>query len=150
MIFPASSAARPSAAARIRGGALAPGLRGDAQFYQRRDGVLIRIRVVGLPASETGFFALHIHEGGSCAGEGFPATGGHYNPGLAPHPQHAGDLPPLLSCHGMAEAEVLTDRFTVRGILGRTLVIHSGPDDFHTQPSGNPGDKIACGQILRV
>lgn len=147
MVFPLQ---RPDAVARLQGGADAPGLRGGAQFYQRRDGVLIRIHVAGLPESASGFFALHIHEGGSCAGSGFPATGGHYNPGFVPHPQHAGDLPPLLSCHGVAEAEALTDRFSVRSILGRTLVIHSEPDDFHTQPSGNSGEKLACGVIHRV
>lgn len=42
---------------------------------------------------------------------------------------------------------VLTDRFRVRDIIGRTVVIHSGPDDFHTQPAGNAGEKIACGVI---
>ena len=45
---------------------------------------------------------------------------------------------------------VLTDRFSVSDILGRTLVIHISPDDFTTQPSGNSGKKIACGQILRA
>lgn len=44
----------------------------------------------------------------------------------------------------------LTDRFTVKEILNRTVVIHSRPDDFTTQPSGNSGEKIACGVIKSV
>ena len=44
----------------------------------------------------------------------------------------------------------LTDRFTICEIVGRTVIVHSGPDDFTTQPSGNAGSKIACGQIRAV
>lgn len=62
---------------------------------------------------------------------------------------HAGDLPPLLSCQGNAYLSVKTDRFSVNEIIGRTVVIHSNPDDFHTQPAGNAGKKIACGVIQR-
>ena len=90
----------------------------------------------------------HIHEGGACTGDGFADTGGHYNPAGADHPCHAGDLPPLFATGGgRAELRVLTDRFSVREIIGRTVVIHSGPDDFTTQPAGNAGSKIACGVI---
>lgn len=42
---------------------------------------------------------------------------------------------------------VKTDRFRVEEIIGRTVVIHSGADDFKSQPSGNAGEKIACGVI---
>lgn len=65
------------------------------------------------------------------------------------HPKHAGDLPPLLACQGSAYLSVKTDRFCVEDILGRTVVIHSDPDDFHSQPAGNAGKKIACG-VIRV
>ena len=58
-------------------------------------------------------------------------------------------LPPLLRCKGNAYLSVKTDRFTVDEIIGRTLVIHSDPDDFHTQPAGNAGKKIACGVIQK-
>ncbi len=140
-----------NAKARIRGGEQAPMLRGEATFSQQREGVLITVRVQGLPHSDTGFFALHIHEGDSCGGKAFAETGGHYNPGDDLHPMHAGDLPPLLSYHGgKAYLQVITDRFRLHDIINRTLVIHSGTDDFHTQPSGNAGEKIACGVIRRI
>lgn len=139
----------PKATARIRGGKEQPQLRGLVRFFQRSDGVIVEAEVSGLPKTETGFFAFHIHEGGSCAGEGFPDSGSHFNPGKTLHPNHAGDLPPLLGNHGSAYMKVFTDRFCVEEIVGRTVIIHSNPDDFHTQPSGNAGNKIACGVIQK-
>jgi Cu-Zn family superoxide dismutase len=41
----------------------------------------------------------------------------------------------------------LTDRFALRQVIGKTVILHSGVDDFTTQPSGNPGQILACGQI---
>ncbi|NLF57432.1 MAG: superoxide dismutase family protein, partial [Candidatus Hydrogenedens sp.] len=98
-------------------------------------------------------FGFHIHEGNACTGNAsdpFAATGGHFNPQSCPHPQHAGDLPPLFGNNGYAWSSVLTDRFTVDAIAGRTVVIHRRPDDFTTQPSGNSGEKIACGVIKKL
>ena len=63
------------------------------------------------------------------------------------HPHHAGDLPPLFGCGGDAYLSVLTDRFAVPDILGRTVVIHQDPDDFATHPSGHAGARIGCGVI---
>lgn len=51
---------------------------------------------------------------------------------------------------GNAYMKVLTGRFHVEQIIGRTVILHSNPDDFHTQPSGNAGTKIACGVIQRI
>jgi len=41
----------------------------------------------------------------------------------------------------------LTDRFTISEIIGKTIVIHISPDDFKSQPAGDAGKKIACGEI---
>jgi len=43
---------------------------------------------------------------------------------------------------------VLTDKFTVEEIIGKTIIIHNMPDDFTSQPAGNAGQKIACGIIM--
>ena len=135
----------PRAVACISGGRARPELKGVVRFDQKCGGVLVTSEIKGLP--EDGFFAFHIHEGRSCAGERFEHTAGHYNPAGARHPDHAGDLPPLLSNGGKAKMTVLTGRFRVDDIIGRTLVVHSKPDDFTTEPSGNAGEKIACGVI---
>lgn len=140
----------PDAVVRIAGGAEAPQLSGCVRFYQENGCVLIVARIFGLPKeSETGFFGFHIHQGRDCSGAGFSGTGGHYNPIEKDHPEHAGDLPPLIRCQGGAYLSFRTDRFSVNEIIGRTVVIHSDPDDFHTQPAGNAGKKIACGVICK-
>ncbi|MBR5217917.1 MAG: superoxide dismutase family protein, partial [Oscillospiraceae bacterium] len=121
----------PDAVAHIKGGADAPRLLGEVRFYQQNGCVLVVADLSGLsPTNKSGFFALHIHEGASCEGTGFSQTGGHYAPQGTDHPHHAGDLPPLLDCHGSAYLAVRTDRFRVSDVMGRTVVIHSGADDF--------------------
>ncbi|MBO5837548.1 MAG: superoxide dismutase family protein [Oscillospiraceae bacterium] len=143
-------AKRPAAMARISGGVDAPQLTGWVQFYQERGCVLVVARISGLPKqSKTGFFGFHIHQGEDCSGTEFSGTGSHYNPTQQLHPKHAGDLPPLLACGANAYLSVRTDRFSICDIIGRTVVIHSNPDDFHTQPAGNAGEKIACGVIYK-
>lgn len=139
------SSGRPGAVARIAGGKEYPCLYGTVKLYPRGKQVLVVVEICGLPKSETGFFALHIHEGTSCDGSGFSDSGGHFNPKNLPHPCHAGDLPNLLCSHGSAFMAVMTDRFTISQVLGKTVIIHSGPDDYRSQPSGDPGKKIACG-----
>ncbi|MBR2950708.1 MAG: superoxide dismutase family protein [Lachnospiraceae bacterium] len=140
----------PDAVAQIRGGVEVPKLSGCIRFYQQKGCVLIVAEIFGLPKeNETGFFGFHIHQGESCSGTDFSETGSHYNPVDQVHPKHAGDLPPLMCCRGNAYLAVKTDRFTVHDIIGKTVVIHSDPDDFHTQPAGNAGRKIACGVICK-
>jgi len=96
-------------------------------------------------------FGFHIHGGSSCSGnrtDPFAAAGEHYNPRGCEHPFHAGDMPPLFGNNGYAFQIFLTDRFSVNEIIGKTVIIHSGPDDFASQPGGNSGERIACGQIV--
>jgi len=140
----------PHAIAVIRGGSDAPNLFGEVKFFQNRNCVTLSVNIAGLPYSESGFFGFHIHEGHSCTGDGFADTGSHYNPSGAEHPRHSGDLPPLIECNGGAYMSVMTDRFRINDIIGKTIVIHSIPDDFTTQPAGNAGTKIACGVIRQI
>ena len=140
----------PDAVARITGGVEAPQLSGCVEFYQKNGCVLVVARILGLPKeSETGFFGFHIHQGRNCSGAEFSGTEGHYNPMGWAHSEHAGDLPPLIRCRGNAYLSFSTDQFCVNEIIGRTVVIHSDPDDFHTQPAGNAGRKIACVVICK-
>lgn len=114
----------PAAIAIISGDSAHSRLKGQVSFIPNPEGVLIVADVRGLPYSENGFFAMHVHEGGDCRGKGFPNTGAHYNPEKLPHPQHRGDLPPLLSNGGRAYMAVLSNRLRISDIIGRTLVIH--------------------------
>lgn len=148
------NSAHIQASAEIRGSAKYPNLHGRVKLVQMTNGVLLTAEVEGLPYDagkcSNGIFAFHIHSGGSCTGNGedpFADTDGHYNPNNCPHPYHAGDLPPLFGNKGYAYMSVFTDRFTVKEIVGRTVVIHASYDDFSSQPAGNAGAKIACGVI---
>ena len=151
----------PHAVAVMRGRAEHGGIHGTVKFYQSGEGVLVVADIQGLPAPsgacKSPIFAFHIHSGSDCTRNSggneedpFADAGSHYNPTDCPHPYHAGDMPPLFGAGGRAFLAFLTDRFTVREILGKTVIIHDGLDDFTTQPSGNAGNKIACGVISEV
>lgn len=147
----------PVAVASVRGGASNHQINGNVRFYQTPKGTFVVAEIVGLPVSEdkcgNGIFAFHIHSGTSCTGnpqDEFADVGTHYNPTDCPHPYHAGDMPPLFSSNGTAFLAFVTNRFTANEIIGKTVIIHDSPDDFSTQPSGNAGNKIACGEIVGV
>ncbi|MFG6330974.1 MAG: superoxide dismutase family protein [Lachnospiraceae bacterium] len=142
----------PAAVAWMKGDGSQPQLAGSVKFYQTSyGGVLVEAEIFGLPNIRTqgssNFYGIHIHEYGNCTPP-FDQTGNHYNPGNRPHPQHAGDFPPLLGNQGYAYQVFYDKRFSVQDIVGRSVIIHSMADDFTGQPSGNSGDKIGCGVIL--
>lgn len=144
----------PAAIAQMRGNSEYPDLRGVVEFYQSSPrGVLVSAEVTGLPVNtpeeQRGFFAMHIHEVGDCTLP-FNKVGTHYNPTDQPHPYHSGDLPPLLNNSGYAWSSFYDERFTVEEIIGRAVIIHLNRDDFTSQPSGDAGEMIACGEIKRI
>ena len=148
---------RPDAKALVKGSAEYNKINGTVEFLQTKYGTLVRAKIKGLPSSKekckSQFFAFHIHSGSKCSGnekDPFADALTHYNPDDCKHPYHAGDLPPLFGNDGYAYMEFLTDRFEVSEVIGKTVIIHSNPDDFTTQPSGNAGMKIACGIIKKV
>ncbi len=154
----------PTSWATIYGSENYPQIKGTVRFYQTAHGVLTVAEIKGLPQGEapceSPIFAFHIHEGEECSSDHthndgqnienvpFSDSKGHYNPQNCPHPYHAGDLPPLFGSKGYAFLAFISSRFTAKEIIGKTVIIHSGPDDFTSQPSGNPGSKIACGEII--
>ena len=140
---------KPQAIAFINGVNTKHSIRGIIKFFQRANCVLVVADICGLPQTDTNFFGFHIHEGDNCDGVDFSGSKGHYNPDNTPHPKHSGDMPPLMLCGNIAHSSFLTDRFNVRDIIGRTVVIHDMPDDFTSQPAGNSGQKIACGIIKK-
>lgn len=161
-----------TALATMKGSAEFPMIRGSVRFYALPDATLVLTRLSGLPSPSVmpssepemqatecpnPFLGIHIHEGTGCTpvspqnGRGaFADAKGHLNPNGCPHPAHLGDLPPLMVDRGNALSAIVTSRFTVRQLIGHTVVVHRMADDFHTQPSGDSGDRIACGLIRRV
>ncbi len=144
---------RPHAVAWMQGNKTA--INGTVRFYQTRNGVLVVTQMNGLPVNPNpcggAVLGFHIHGGTDCQPRGDEPFGGamtHYNPDNCPHPFHAGDLPPLfVTQNGTALSAFLTDRFAVRDVFGKAVVVHDHPDDFASQPAGMSGNKIACGII---
>lgn len=128
---------------------------GSATLYQQTDGVRIRVTARSIPAGEHGF---HVHAVGICEAP-FTSAGGHFNPAgrkhgfLNPEGPHAGDLVNLPS--GWTDnhtIETFARGLTLESLFdsdGSALVVHAGPDDYRTDPSGNSGDRIACGILRR-
>lgn len=147
---------KPGATAEIRGDSNHPRLNGIVAFYSADNGVIVVAELRGLPTGtnicNSPVLGFHIHEHGRCRGSTarpFSNTGEHYNPQNCPHPFHAGDLPPLFSNNGFAWMAFYTERFTVDEIIGRSIIVHDSSDDFKSQPSGNSGNRIGCGEITR-
>ena len=143
----------PAAMAWVTGKGAYSELSGLVKFYRTPyEGVLVEAEIFGLPNISTqdssDFYAMHIHQNGDCSGS-FEKTGGHFNPSNPVHPEHAGDMVPLLGNQGYAWTAFYDKRFTIEDIIGKSVIIHSRRDDFTTQPAGDPGEKIGCGVIRR-
>ena len=118
-------------------------------------GVRISGELTGVPNGEHGF---HIHETGTCdAATKFESAGEHFEPGgkkhgtESPEGPHAGDLMNVTADDdGMAMVDLQNMDATLEQLLdtdGAALVLHADPDDYKTDPSGNSGDRFACGVI---
>jgi len=133
---------------------------GSAKITLTSDGVKIAVKVSQLTPGEHG---IHIHTVGRCEGPAFTSAGGHFNPTNAhhgvhnaqePHP-HLGDLMNLVvDTNGNANASFIVNGVTLgegaNSLFhegGTALVIHAKADDLMSDPSGNSGDRIACGVI---
>ncbi len=143
-----------TAKAIIKGGKKYPKINGIVTFRETKNGVILTAKINNLPQSQdkcTGrFFGFHIHEGSSCSGnlnDEFANSKSHLNSTNCPHPFHIGDLPPLVENNGYSYMRVLINKFKIKDILGKVIIIHDSADDFNSQPSGNSGNKIACGII---
>lgn len=149
------------AIANVTGSAAYPNIRGTVVFKEAVGGTYVQADIAGLPKTQTDFFAFHLHSG-NCGGtpvtdsagnvtDYFPQSGGHYNPTEQPHPNHAGDFPVLLASPtkgGSAHLSFFTPRFSVHDAVGRAVIIHDQPDDYRSQPAGDSGMKIACGNVI--
>lgn len=131
---------------------------GSVQLIQTPHGVLLRMSLKGAVPGE---HAFHIHAVGKCEAP-FTSAGGHFNPASKKHGMeategaHAGDMPNLhVPASGELTIEIANNMVSlVKGqpnslfdADGSALIIHAGVDDYKTDPTGNAGDRIACGVI---
>jgi Cu-Zn family superoxide dismutase len=134
--------------------------RGTVTFSRAAGAVVIDGELMGLTPGRHG---LHIHEKGDCSAPDASSAGGHFAPDGDPHgapdsppsEHHVGDLGNIeANDQGFAIVNVVDAEMTLddgpKGVLGRALIVHSGEDDFETQPTGAAGGRVACGVITEV
>lgn len=147
---------RPGATATLRdaGGAA----KGIATFRQTAGGLQVMVRATGMAPGPKG---LHFHMTGKCDAPDFTTAGAHWNPSAMKHGKdsgmgpHMGDLPNIeIGADGTGAVETTIAGATLTGgatpLLdadGAAIIIHAGPDDYRTDPSGNSGGRIACGVV---
>ena len=132
---------------------------GSASFKESKDGkqLSVTLKLKNLPFGE---HAVHIHENPVCDAPDFKTAGGHFNPdgkqhgSMNPMGHHNGDLPKNVSVgeNHMGEATFKVDYLTLApgaptSILGHSIMVHEKADDMKTDPTGNAGNRIACGVI---
>ena len=133
---------------------------GKAVLKQKKNGVEVKISVENIPFGEHG---VHIHQNPVCEAPDFKTAGGHFNPEAKQHGfqnpmgHHAGDTPSNLTVgedHRGSATWTLTDVTLQPGAPnsllsngGTSLMVHEKADDMKTDPSGNSGNRIACGVI---
>ena len=142
---------------------------GSVSFSENESGVSITVQSTSEGSGsglEAGLHGIHIHETGECDSSGdtpFESAGGHFNPtdashgGLEDEDSHAGDLGNIevdeTSTFGL---NIVTDKVTLEpgaenslaDADGSAIIIHAGEDDLETDPSGESGDRLACGVIF--
>jgi superoxide dismutase, Cu-Zn family len=135
---------------------------GSAKISASGGGVKIAVKVTGLTPGDHG---IHIHTVGKCEGPDFKTAGGHFNPTSAHHgihnaadpKPHLGDLANLtVKQDGSGSANFMLSGVTLgddaNSLLhdgGTAIVIHAKADDLMSDPSGNSGDRVACGVIVK-
>ncbi len=118
----------------------------------------MRIEVSGLkPNAQHG---IHIHEKGFCEGPDYKSAGAHFNPHNKAHGhpgvsnRHLGDLGNIeTDKNGVGKKEIIlpkTNTDDLSLLIGKSVLINADPDNLTSEPSGNSGDRIACGLIKPV
>ena len=132
---------------------------GTVTFIEKDGIVVMKAALSGL---SQGNHAIHIHAIGDCSAPDGKSAGGHWNPTNENHgkwmeaPFHIGDIGNLVvGADGTGTIERETNLWSIGGkeanknVVGHAIIIHEGPDDFSSQPSGAAGPRIGCGEIVR-
>jgi len=131
---------------------------GTVKFDMDSGGKVKMILDITVPKKAGKSIAVHIHEHGNCSDTAMLAHG-HWNPTNAQHGKwgsasfHAGDIGNIkLDTKGKGTLSLTTEIWTLGGkpdknILGKSIIVHGGMDDYKTQPTGNSGTRIGCGVI---
>jgi Cu-Zn family superoxide dismutase len=144
-----------AAVATIAGAAAHKDIKGKLMFKEVEGGVHVTGEITGLTPGKHGF---HVHEKGDLSDPKLTSAGGHFNPEGTKHggphgdERHAGDWGNIEADEkGVAKIEGTFKGVSLsgekNGIMGRSVIVHAGPDDLKTDPSGSSGDRVAGGII---
>ncbi|WP_242457887.1 superoxide dismutase family protein [Pedobacter sp. BS3] len=134
---------------------------GTADFVKESDGTVQLQLKIHFPSMANKSVAVHIHEHGDCGDSG-KMTHGHWNPTHEQHGKwgsasyHSGDIGNVqLDNKGDGELTMKTNRWSIGGdsttnVVGHGIIVHSGVDDYKSQPAGNAGSRIGCGVITAM
>ena len=136
-------------------------VKGDVSFKEVDGEVMMTAEFSGLGGS--GSHAIHLHENADCESMDGKSAGGHWNPTDQPHGKwgaeegfHKGDIGNFeADAEGNATVEFTTDQWCIgcdddaKNIVGRSVIVHKGTDDFVSQPSGDAGARVACTGIIQ-
>lgn len=132
---------------------------GNAVFKEENGMVTLTAIIEGL---EPGKHAIHIHEKADCTSDDGSSAGGHWNPTAQPHGKwgdakgyHKGDIGNFTADeNGNGTITFSTDQWCMgcedntKNIIGKSLIVHAGADDFTSQPSGAAGTRVSCAGII--
>lgn len=142
----------PYAFASIRGDTVS----GSLFVYAYGQGSVLVVEAEGLPTIECGqgIHAVYIHEGPDCEntnGQLYSGAGPVLNFTTCNRPYRTGDTPPLFSTvDGNAWYMMYTDKYIPAQLVGRTISIHQGPNEFLEATTNTTDPRIACGQIVQL
>ncbi|PKR79928.1 superoxide dismutase [Brumimicrobium salinarum] len=131
---------------------------GTIKFEEKAGQVAMEADFEGL---NPGTHAIHLHENANCSSADGKTAGGHWNPTNEPHGKwgdaegyHKGDIGNFeVGEDGKALVNFETSEWCIdcddenKNIIGRSVIIHQGGDDFTSQPSGDAGKRIGCAEI---
>ena len=135
------------------------GVQGEAFFKEENGVVRMEAKFTGM---KPGKHAIHLHEKADCSAADGSSAGGHWNPTHEKHGKwgdatgyHKGDIGNFeANDEGNGKITFETDQWCIgcadenKNILGKSVIVHEGADDYVSQPTGDAGGRVACGGVI--
>lgn len=132
---------------------------GEAYFREENGVIRLEAKFTGL---KPGKHAIHLHEKADCSAADGTSAGGHWNPTLEKHGKwgddagyHKGDIGNFeVNDEGNGSITFETEEWCIgcedekKNIVGKSIIVHEGVDDYVSQPTGDAGGRVACGGVI--
>lgn len=135
------------------------GVKGEVYFSEEGGVVKMEAKFTGM---KPGKHAIHLHEKADCSAADGSSAGGHWNPTHVAHGKwgtsegyHKGDIGNFdVDSDGNGKVNFETNEWCIgcgdenKDIVGKSVIVHEGVDDYVTQPTGDAGGRVACGGVI--